>query len=118
MANFLNTFKACIESFFTAKKEWIGTQSYPSTSYSEQLIQGIGDYQQYTSPIDGYCNVQSQVANSRIGLNVAAVFTSCPADSIGTSGVSFPVRKGMVFSVWVTSEHNFMLRYFKNIASQ
>lgn len=118
MANFLDYFKACIESFFTSKKGWIGTQSYPSTSYTEETKQGIGDYQEHVSPIDGYVNVQSTVANSRLGVNVRAVFISCPEDSIGTSGVAFPVRKGESLSIWCTSGHSYYLRFFKNIASQ
>ena len=118
MANFLNTLRTWGESLFTAKKEWIGTQSYPSASYSEETHEGIGNYENYVSPIDGYVNVQSNTINSRLGVNTQAVFVSCPADSIGTSGVAFPVKKGTPVAIWCTPGNSYTLRYFKNMASQ
>ena len=117
MANILNTLRAWGESLFTAKKEWIGTQSYPSASYSEETHEGIGDYENYVSPIDGYVNVQSNTRNTRLGLNTQAVFVSSE-DSIGTPGVAFPVKKGTPVGIWCTSGNSYTLRYFKNMASQ
>lgn len=52
MANFLETFKACIESFFTSKKAWIGSQAFPKTNDKVVLPQQTSG--SYIPPEDGY----------------------------------------------------------------
>ena len=116
MANFLEAFKACIESFFTAKKGFIAEQSSPSSLYSTQTFYGISNYQNYVAPIDGYLCVQTYSETSRIGIQRSdMLFTASTGNGQGTVGAIFPIKKGDSFGIWVSTNVQYDMRYFNKV---
>ena len=116
MANFLNTFKACIESFFTSKKGWIGSQAFPAKIVRIDLSTETGTY---TPPSDGYIGVFTyrvadiyQAINGKIAVRMQLRIKE---ENNGVSSV-IPVVKGEV--VWVAGNQITELWFMPSAGSQ
>ena len=116
MANFLNTFRACIESFFTAKKSWIGEQSLPTMSGSLQTFNNQTG--SVVSPVSGWARIQAQC------VSLQASFGDCLITVTNQNNnwpsIILPVKKGatLAYSVLDGFGGEVSIWFIPNQASQ
>ena len=85
MANLLDLLRACIESFFTAKKSWIGRQALPAES---AVNYDLGTPSPITSPCDGYFVIgTTRATDLQAHVNIWSGSQDLKATSYGNNGM-------------------------------
>ena len=94
-----------------------GGQALAGVRSSAESIQGTGENVSRASPIDGWCDLQSDASDCRVALLTEDnyLFASTPPAVVGTSGVCIPVRKGQAVTIWITSGKAATLRWILTV---
>ena len=123
MANFLDTFEACIESFFTAKKAWIAEQALPNGEYSSSTITATGDYVEVVAPISGYAVVRINTAPNpdqetiRLRITCDGLGASTFKLSSGVADQYVPCKKGQTVSYMSSNGQQSTLIFVESVAT-